>query len=106
MLRLTSRLARVSSTLTYKPLATTCHDHKKGSHYPTTDVKHAMGSFVYIPKNHGKDYLTEEEVELEAKTIFEWAKSKGAERYSFMCAPYNGGVFEKHDSFLNIAYSH
>lgn len=23
-----------------------------------------------------------------------------------MCAPHTGGVFEKHDSFLNIVYSH
>ncbi|MCB0368680.1 MAG: glutamine synthetase III [Bdellovibrionales bacterium] len=38
--------------------------------------------------------------------MFEWAKNKGAERYSFMSFPYTNGTFEKHDSFLNTTYSH
>jgi len=62
MLRLTGQLARVSSSLVYKSLALTSYENQKGKLSTTTEVKNNMGSYVYIPKNHGKDYLTETEV--------------------------------------------
>jgi hypothetical protein len=62
MLRLTSQLARVSSTLTYKSLATASHKPNNGNLFDSTEARNPMGSYVYISKNHGKDYLTEEEV--------------------------------------------
>ena len=70
MLRITTQLAKVSFALTYKTLAATSNDFKRGCLPTTTEVKNAVGSYVYIPKNHGKEYLTEEEVNQEAKAIF------------------------------------
>lgn len=96
MLKLASQFARINVSLPFKSIASKCDA-------PPAKI---MGSHVYIPKNHNKDYVSKAEIEIEVAAIFEWAKSKGAERYSFICYPHTDGVFEKHDSFLDVTQAY
>ena len=95
MLRFVNQLNKTPSSLQFLSLAGF-----------SDNAKEAPGSYVYVPRTFAKNYITPDEVESEASSIYRWAKSKGAERYTFISSPYTNGVFEKHDSFLNIDYSH
>ena len=106
MLRYVTQLSKVTTALQYQAMASFCSKYDSASELFTKSDKEGPGSYVYTPRTFNKDYINAEEVEMEAASIYRWAKSKGAERFTFISSPYTNGVFEKHDSFLNIDYSH
>ena len=73
--------------------------HKHHTH----NIHHEnAGHFVYIPHLQKTELATDEQLEKEAHNIYEWAKSRGAERYSFIAYPHTSGICEKQESFLSI----
>ena len=106
MQRFVSQLSRFPSTLQLQSTAGFCQKYESSSEAPVRSKLEPPGSYVYIPRTFQKDYINAEEVEMEASSIYRWAKSRGAERFTFISSPHTNGVFEKHDSFLNIDYSH
>lgn len=95
MIRLSQKIGNWKLALQHKAFNAFCQGQipirmqTSQSQYPQSFI----GSLVYAPRSQGKELLTEEEVEKEARSIFEWAKSKGAERYSFICYPHTNGIF-------------
>ena len=73
MLRLTSKLTKLPLTLQHKSFALyrpINNQYLKTVQTAPDNVQEPMGSYVYIPRHHNKDYITESEIEAEAKAIF------------------------------------